>query len=163
MRLPPGRFLATPWRDMLNGIFFVAPAVRRRRVRKLADLSFLRHRDSRHSWWASSGGMGYGNFLRGTMPQDWGAGVNFAARRLLRIAVAFYGLNISVQQIAAVGLPGLEVSIAVVVSTLAIGTVVGQRAAGAGSRYRHADIGGQRHLRRRRRAGPSNPRCAPAP
>ena len=34
-------------------------------------------------------GMLYGNFLRGTMPADWGVGVNFTARRLLRIAVAF--------------------------------------------------------------------------
>jgi len=49
-------------------------------------------------------GMLYGNFLRGTMPTDWSAGVNFTARRLLRIAVAFYGLNISIQQIIAVGM-----------------------------------------------------------
>ena len=64
------------------------------------------------------------------MPADWGVGVNFTARRLLRIAVAFYGLNISIQQIAAVGLPGLAVSVAVVLGTLLIGTVVGQRMLG---------------------------------
>lgn len=75
-------------------------------------------------------GMLYGNFLRGAMPVDWGVGVNFTARRLLRIAVAFYGLNISIQQIAAVGLPGLAVSVAIVVGTLLIGAVVGQRLLG---------------------------------
>ena len=75
-------------------------------------------------------GMLYGNFLRGTMPADWGVGVNFTARRLLRIAVAFYGLNISIPQIAAVGLPGLAVSVAVVLGTLLIGTVAGQRLLG---------------------------------
>src|SRR5690606_1422111 len=67
---------------------------------------------------------------RGTMPADWAAGVNFTARRLLRIAVAFYGLNISIQQIAAVGLPGLAVSVAVVVGTLLVGTIAGQRLLG---------------------------------
>ena len=41
-----------------------------------------------------------------------------------------YGLNISIQQIVAVGLPGLAVSVAVVLGTLLIGTVVGQRLLG---------------------------------
>src|SRR3546814_17033585 len=47
-----------------------------------------------------------------------------------RIAVAFYGRNISIQQIAAVGLPVLAVSVAVVVGTLLLGTLVGQRLLG---------------------------------
>jgi uncharacterized integral membrane protein (TIGR00698 family) len=72
----------------------------------------------------------YGNFLRGTMPAEWSAGVTFSAKRLLRIAVAFYGLNISVQQIASIGLPGLVVSLAVVLGTLVLGTVIGQRVLG---------------------------------
>ncbi|AOB32445.1 hypothetical protein AKI39_19535 [Bordetella sp. H567] len=120
--------LATPWRDKLNGVFFVA--LLSVAVIQLAGLPFLHHLGFSPLVVGIVCGMAYGNFLRGTMPQDWSAGVNFTARRLLRIAVAFYGLNISIQQIAAVGLPGLEVSIAVVVGTLAIGTVVGQRLLG---------------------------------
>lgn len=120
--------LATPWRDKLNGVFFVG--LLSVAVIQLANFPFLHNLGFSPLVVGIVCGMGYGNFLRGTMPHEWGAGVNFAARRLLRIAVAFYGLNISIQQIAAVGLPGLEVSIAVVVSTLAIGTVVGQRLLG---------------------------------
>lgn len=69
----------------------------------------------------------YGNTLRAGMPAHWVTGVNFAARRLLRIAVALFGLRVSLQEIAQVGLPGFAVSILVVFSTLAVGTWVGVR------------------------------------
>jgi len=69
----------------------------------------------------------YGNALRDGMPASWAAGVNFSARKLLRIAVAFFGLRVSLQEIAQVGLTGLTVSVLVVVSTLAIGTWVGMK------------------------------------
>ncbi len=67
----------------------------------------------------------YGNALRDGMPDSWAAGVNFSARRLLRIAVAFFGLRVSLQEIVQVGLPGLAESLLIVVSTLAIGTWAG--------------------------------------
>jgi uncharacterized integral membrane protein (TIGR00698 family) len=69
----------------------------------------------------------YGNALRDGMPASWAAGVNFSARKLLRIAVAFFGLRVSLQEIAQVGLPGLAESALVVVSTLAIGTWAGMK------------------------------------
>ncbi|MDQ8031068.1 hypothetical protein CEG14_04050 [Bordetella genomosp. 1] len=119
---------ATPWRDKLNGVLFVA--LMAGAVVQLADLPFIRGMGFSPLVVGIVCGMLYGNFLRGTMPADWSAGVNFTARRLLRIAVAFYGLNISIQQIAAVGLPGLAVSVAVVVGTLVLGAVVGQRLLG---------------------------------
>lgn len=118
----------TPWRDKLNGVLFVA--LMAGAVVQLADLPAIRSMGLSPLVVGIVCGMLYGNFLRGTMPADWGAGVNFTARRLLRIAVAFYGLNISIQQIVAVGLPGLAVSVAVVVGTLVIGAVVGQRLLG---------------------------------
>lgn len=120
--------LPTPWRDKLNGVFFVA--LMTVAVMQLSDLPFIRELGFSPLIVGIVCGMLYGNFLRGTMPADWAVGVNFTARRLLRIAVAFYGLNISVQQIAAVGLPGLAVSVAVVAGTLLIGTAVGQRLLG---------------------------------
>ena len=119
---------ATPWRDKLNGVLFVG--LMAAAVMQLADLPAIRHMGFSPLVVGIVCGMLYGNFLRGTMPADWGVGVNFTARRLLRIAVAFYGLNISIQQIVAVGLPGLAVSVAVVLGTLLIGTVVGQRLLG---------------------------------
>lgn len=118
----------TPWRDKLNGVLFVA--LMAAAVVQLADLPVIKQMGFSPLVVGIVCGMLYGNFLRGTMPAEWGVGVNFTARRLLRIAVAFYGLNISIQQIAAVGLPGLAVSVAVVLGTLVIGTVVGQRLLG---------------------------------
>ncbi|SAH90915.1 membrane protein [Bordetella ansorpii] len=118
----------TPWRDKLNGVLFVA--LMAGAVVQLADLPAIRSLGFSPLVVGIVCGMLYGNFLRGTMPAEWGAGVNFTARRLLRIAVAFYGLNISIQQIVAVGLPGLAVSVAVVLGTLAIGAFVGQRLLG---------------------------------
>ncbi|ANY15027.1 YeiH family protein [Bordetella pseudohinzii] len=118
----------TPWRDKFNGVLFVA--LMAGAVVQLADIPAIKQLGFSPLVVGIVCGMLYGNFLRGTMPADWGVGVNFTARRLLRIAVAFYGLNISIQQIMAVGLPGLAVSVAVVVGTLVIGTVVGQRLLG---------------------------------
>ncbi|MFT4066213.1 YeiH family protein [Paraburkholderia sp.] len=69
----------------------------------------------------------YGNALRDGMPASWAAGVNFSARKLLRIAVAFFGLRVSLQEIAHVGLPGLAQSVLIVVSTLVIGTWAGMK------------------------------------
>lgn len=122
--LPP----PTPWRDKLNGVLFVA--LMTVAVMQLSSLPFLRELGISPLIVGIVCGMLYGNFLRGTMPTDWSAGVNFTARRLLRIAVAFYGLNISIQQIIAVGMPGLAVSVVIVVGTLVIGTTVGQRLLG---------------------------------
>jgi len=118
----------TPWRDKLNGVLFIA--LMAGAVVQLADLPAIRALGFSPLVVGIVCGMLYGNFLRGTMPVQWGVGVNFTARRLLRIAVAFYGLNISIQQIMAVGLPGLAVSVAVVLGTLALGTFVGQRLLG---------------------------------
>ncbi|CAG9227500.1 Putative membrane protein YeiH [Paraburkholderia sabiae] len=73
------------------------------------------------------GGMIYGNALKDGMPDSWAAGVNFSARKLLRIAVAFFGLRVSIQEIAQVGLPGLTESLLIVVSTLVIGTWAGMK------------------------------------
>lgn len=57
-------------------------------------------------------------------------GLAFAQRRLLRIGVALYGFNLSVQQIAQVGAAGVAVDVAMVVSTLAVGWWFGRRVLG---------------------------------
>ena len=61
----------------------------------------------------------YGNALRDGVPASWAAGINFSARGLLRIAVAFFGLRVSLQEIAEVGWSGLIVSLLVVSSSMA--------------------------------------------
>jgi len=115
---------SSTWREPVNGLLFVALFALA--VTQLADLPFIRALGFSPLVVGIVCGMLYGNFLRAsTLPAGWGAGVHFAARRLLRIAVAFYGLNISLQQILAVGLPGIAVSLIVVTGTLLLGALIG--------------------------------------
>lgn len=115
----------TVWRDRGNGLLFVG--LMAFAVFQLAQLGPIKALSISPLVLGIVCGMLYGNLLRGTMPSEWGVGVHFAARRLLRIAVALYGLNISIQQIIDVGAPGIVVSIGVAVGVLALGTWLGTR------------------------------------
>jgi uncharacterized integral membrane protein (TIGR00698 family) len=112
-------------RGQLNGVLFVALFAAA--VTQLSTLPFIAHLGLSPLIVGIFAGMIYGNALRDGMPQSWASGVNFSARKLLRIAVGFFGLRVSLQEIAQVGLPGLTVSVLVVVSTLAIGTWAGMK------------------------------------
>ncbi|MCX5565674.1 YeiH family protein [Alcaligenes phenolicus] len=116
------------WRDTLAGVLFVALLAMA--VTQLAALPALRQAGLSPLVLGIVAGMLYGNFLRGNETPGWKVGVHFTAKRLLRIAVAFYGLNISIQQIIAIGAPAIAVSVAVVVGVLALGTLVGTRVLG---------------------------------
>lgn len=113
------------WRDKFNGVFFVGLLALA--VVQLAQIPAIKSFGISPLVIGIVCGMLYGNFFKGTMPVDWGVGVHFTARKLLRVAVALYGLNISVQQIVEVGLPGVVVAIGVAVSVLAFGTWLGTR------------------------------------
>jgi uncharacterized integral membrane protein (TIGR00698 family) len=115
----------SPWRDKINGVLFVGLLAAA--VVQLATTPTVKAMGFSPLVVGIVCGMLYGNFLRGTMPAGWGVGVHFTARRVLRVAVAFYGLNISVQQIIEVGLPGIIVSTVIVLSVLIVGTLVGTR------------------------------------
>jgi uncharacterized integral membrane protein (TIGR00698 family) len=109
----------------LNGILFVALFAAA--VTRLAALPAIAGLGISPLIVGIVAGAFYGNTLRAGMPAHWAAGVNFSARKLLRIAVAFFGLRVSLQEIAQVGLPGLTVSVLVVVSTLLLGTWLGMK------------------------------------
>jgi uncharacterized integral membrane protein (TIGR00698 family) len=113
------------WRDKFNGVFFVG--LMALAVVQLAQIPAIKSFGISPLVIGIVCGMLYGNFFKGSMPTDWGVGVHFTARKLLRVAVALYGLNISVQQIVEVGLPGVVVAIGVAVSVLALGTWLGTR------------------------------------
>ena len=40
-------------------------------------------------------------------PHEWTHGIQFIAKRILRLAIIFYGFRLTFQQVAAVGLDGL--------------------------------------------------------
>ncbi|HZZ13562.1 MAG TPA: YeiH family protein [Paraburkholderia sp.] len=112
-------------RGQLNGILFVALFAAA--VTRIASIPAIAGLGLSPLIVGIVAGAIYGNALRDGMPESWAAGVNFSARKLLRIAVAFFGLRVSLQEIAQVGLPGLAESVLVVVSTLVIGTWAGMK------------------------------------
>lgn len=70
-------------------------------------------------------GILYGNTLRHELPQKWTPGIQFAAKRVLRLAIILYGFRITFQEIASVGLEGLIIDAIVVISTLVVGSFIG--------------------------------------
>ncbi|SPB18309.1 membrane protein [Caballeronia novacaledonica] len=116
---------ASSTRGQLNGILFVALFAAA--VTRLASIPAVAGLGISPLIVGIVAGAVYGNALRHGMPDSWAAGVNFSARKLLRIAVAFFGLRVSLQEIAQVGLSGFTVSVLVVVSTLVIGTWAGMK------------------------------------
>ncbi|SAL85839.1 membrane protein [Caballeronia arvi] len=116
---------ASSTRGQLNGILFVALFAAA--VTRLASVPAIAGLGISPLIVGIVAGAIYGNALRHGMPDSWAAGVNFSARKLLRIAVAFFGLRVSLQEIAQVGVSGFTVSVLVVVSTLVIGTWAGMK------------------------------------
>jgi uncharacterized integral membrane protein (TIGR00698 family) len=70
-------------------------------------------------------GIIYGNTLRHELPKKWTPGIQFAAKRVLRLAIILYGFRITFQEIASVGLEGLIIDAVVVTSTLVVGSFIG--------------------------------------
>lgn len=72
-------------------------------------------------------GMIYSATLHQQLPLTWAPGLQFAAKRLLRLAVVLYGFRLSFQQVAEIGLTGFVLDILIVGLTLTLGTLVGIR------------------------------------
>ncbi|HET6245016.1 MAG: YeiH family putative sulfate export transporter [Bacteroidetes bacterium] len=66
-----------------------------------------------------------GNLFRGSIPLEWGPGILFSAKKILRLAIILYGFKITFQQIAQVGLTGLTADIIMVATTFLLGAYVG--------------------------------------
>ncbi|HEY2025027.1 YeiH family protein [Paraburkholderia sp.] len=125
LRVTPAASPALSTRGQLNGVLFVALFAAA--VTRIAAIPAIAALGLSPLIVGIVAGAIYGNALRDGMPASWAAGVNFSARKLLRIAVAFFGLRVSLQEIAQVGLPGLTQSVLIVVSTLVIGTWAGMK------------------------------------
>lgn len=75
-------------------------------------------------------GMVYANTLRDHFPKEWGAGILFSAKTILRTAIILYGFRVTFQQIASVGIQGLALSITMVTTTFLLGALIGQKILG---------------------------------
>lgn len=72
-------------------------------------------------------GMAFGNILPSEWTQRLKPGNAFSVKYILRAAIIFYGFRITFQNLQEVGLHGLLVSLAMVVSTLLIGVYLGKK------------------------------------
>jgi len=72
-------------------------------------------------------GIFYANTLHNKLPSEWGTGITFSAKKILRFAIVFYGFRITFQQIADVGMDGFMVSLIMLSTTFILGTYLGQK------------------------------------
>ncbi|MBL1377575.1 YeiH family protein [Zobellella iuensis] len=72
-------------------------------------------------------GLVLGNALPNLARPGWQPGLEFCKKRLLRIGVAFYGIHITLQQVAEVGAGALVVDAVMLLSTLALAYWLGRR------------------------------------
>lgn len=70
-------------------------------------------------------GMMYGSTLRPHLPHEWTPGIQFVAKKFLRVAIVFYGFRLTFQDVALVGLHGFLLDLAIVVFTMIIGIFAG--------------------------------------
>lgn len=70
-------------------------------------------------------GMIYGSSLRHHLPREWTPGIQFIAKRLLRLAIIFYGFRLTFQQVASVGLEGFVLDLIIVSFTMIFGIWAG--------------------------------------
>lgn len=69
----------------------------------------------------------YGNTLHQHIPQAWHAGINFSARKILRLAIILYGFSITLQEIASIGWQGILLAAIVVATILTVGYFIGTK------------------------------------
>ena len=74
--------------------------------------------------------MVYGNTLHGYLSKQWSLGILFSSKIILRTAIIFYGFRITFQSIGAIGLQGILVSLAMVITTFLLGILIGRRVFG---------------------------------
>ena len=70
-------------------------------------------------------GMIYGSTLRKHLPHEWQPGIQFVAKRVLRIAIIFYGFRLTFQDVMLVGWSGFLLDLIIVTFTMLFGTFIG--------------------------------------
>jgi len=72
-------------------------------------------------------GIFYANTLHNHIPSEWGTGITFSGKKILRFAIVFYGFRITFQQIMEVGMSGFMVSLIMLSTTFILGTYLGHK------------------------------------
>ena len=80
--------------------------------------------------WASLFGIGTGSVLSSGAKSKLKLGTSFAKARLLRAGIILYGVKLTLQQVAGIGVAGLLADLFSVVSTMVLGVTLGTRVLG---------------------------------
>jgi len=72
-------------------------------------------------------GIFYANTLHNKIPSEWGTGITFSGKKILRFAIVFYGFRITFQEIADVGMSGFMVSLIMLSTTFILGSYLGYK------------------------------------
>lgn len=71
-------------------------------------------------------GMLYANSLRNRLPETWVPGIKLCTKQVLRWGIILYGFRLTLEQVAAVGMPAVAVDLIVVTVTLLGGVLLGR-------------------------------------
>lgn len=71
-------------------------------------------------------GMLYANSLRNHLPETWVPGIQFCAKKILRLGIILYGFRLTFQDVVAVGTAGIVIDAIVVIVTILGGVYVGK-------------------------------------
>lgn len=71
-------------------------------------------------------GMMYANSLRNHLPVTWVPGIQFCAKKVLRLGIILYGFRLTFQDVMAVGLSGIIVDALIVTITILGGVAIGK-------------------------------------
>lgn len=116
-------FSAKNRKGTLSGIFFVA--IFAAAATMVADINFVKSLGISPLVIGIVMGIFYANTLHNHIPSEWGAGITFSGKKILRFAIVFYGFRITFQQIADVGIDGFMVSLIMLSTTFLLGTYLG--------------------------------------
>lgn len=118
-------FSPTNRKGTINGVLFVA--IFAAAATMISEIAFVKSLGISPLVIGIVIGIFYANTLHNKTPKEWGGGITFSGKKILRFAIVFYGFRITFQQIAEVGVEGFLVSLIMLSTTFVLGTWVGQR------------------------------------
>ena len=71
-------------------------------------------------------GMLYANSLRNRLPETWVPGIKFCTKQVLRAGIVLYGFRLTLNQVAAVGLPAVVIDVIIITGTIFLGLWLGR-------------------------------------
>ena len=107
----------------ISGIIFVA--IFAAAATMISDISFVKSLGISPLVIGIVMGIFYANTLHNHIPSEWGTGITFSGKKILRFAIVFYGFRITFQQIMDVGMSGFMVSLIMLSTTFLLGTYLG--------------------------------------